>query len=88
MNMQPIYDERQILPKVGDIYLYTVRPGDHLYELARRYNSSVEMIQGINGLAEGATLQIGQELFIPVISRKPTQMPMRAYAPSYPAMYY
>lgn len=86
MNIQSMYEERQILPKVGDIYLYTVRAGDYLYELAQRYHSSVEMIQGLNGLQDGATLQIGQELLIPVLQTQP--VPMRTYANAYPAMYY
>lgn len=84
--MQPMY-ERYILPKVGDIYLYTVRQGDYPYEIANRYNANLDKLLGINGLNEHSVLQIGQELLIPVMHTQP--QPMR-YATSdiYPNMYY
>lgn len=44
---------------------YTVRAGDTLWELARRYGTTVEAIKQANGLTSDA-LQIGQVLRIPV----------------------
>ncbi len=44
---------------------YTVRAGDSLWELARRYDTTVEAIMRANGLS-GSYLQIGQVLRIPV----------------------
>lgn len=44
---------------------YTVRSGDTLWELARRYNTTVEAIMQANGL-NSSLLQIGQVLRIPV----------------------
>lgn len=44
---------------------YTVRPGDTLWELSRRYNTTVEAILQANGLTS-TVLQIGQVLRIPV----------------------
>ena len=37
--------ERVIHPRrVGDIYLYTVRPGDNVYRIARNFNTKIEWI--------------------------------------------
>lgn len=44
---------------------YTVRPGDTLWELARRYDTTVEAIMQANGLTS-TILMIGQVLRIPV----------------------
>ena len=44
---------------------YTVRAGDTLWELSRRYGTTVEAIMQANGLT-GTILQIGQVLRIPV----------------------
>ncbi len=43
---------------------HTVKKGDTLYSLARRYGSSVSSIQKANGLS-GSTIRIGQALSIP-----------------------
>jgi LysM repeat protein len=43
---------------------YTVRSGDTLYSIARRYNTSVQAIQAANGLS-GNTIRPGQQLRIP-----------------------
>mgnify|MGYP001028722505 FL=1 len=86
MNMYDNMYERQILPKVGEIYLYTVKQGDYPYELAKRYNSSVEMILGLNGLSEKTVLQVGQQLLIPVVQNY--HQAVRSYTEPYPAMYY
>lgn len=88
MYAQPVYDDRQSFERVGEIFRYTVRPGDHLASIARRFNTTPQLIQGINGLADNAVLQIGQELLIPVLFKP--KMPMRqdTYSMGYPAMYY
>lgn len=44
---------------------YTVRAGDTLWELSRRYGTTVEAIMQANGLT-GTVLQIGQVLRIPI----------------------
>lgn len=49
----------------GSYIEYTVRPGDTLWLLSRRYNTTVEAIKKLNGLS-GDRLDIGQVLKIPV----------------------
>ena len=55
-----------IIPVSQSPYVeYTVRAGDTLWELARRYGTTVEAIMQANGLSS-SLLQIGQVLRIPV----------------------
>ena len=48
----------------NDVIEYVVRPGDTLWLLARRYNTTVDAIKRLNGLT-GDNLSIGQILRIP-----------------------
>lgn len=45
---------------------YTVRAGDNFYDLARRFNTTVEAIQRANPNVNPNTLQIGQIICIPM----------------------
>ncbi|MDR7568631.1 MAG: M23 family metallopeptidase [Armatimonadota bacterium] len=45
---------------------HTVRPGDTLWDLARRYGTTVEAIAAANGIRPTQVLRIGQVLRIPV----------------------
>ncbi|CAE7458919.1 phoR [Symbiodinium pilosum] len=52
----------------GDDWLYTVRPGDKLWDIAENYCGSGRLAQVIadhNGLANSAQLQAGQRIAIP-----------------------
>jgi len=44
---------------------YTVRPGDTLFLIAQRYNTTVESIIALNNLS-GTVLNVGQQLRIPL----------------------
>ena len=44
--------------------VYIVKSGDNLYAIARRFNTTVDIIKDFNNLTSN-TLQIGQELLIP-----------------------
>ena len=55
----------QIPVSQGPYVEYTVRAGDTLWELSRRYGTTVEAIRQANGLISNV-LQIGQVLRIPV----------------------
>ncbi len=57
-----------VVPKlVEDDYFttYIIKKGDNLYEIARRYNSSVDVLLNANGLEKDDYLYPGQELLIP-----------------------
>lgn len=44
---------------------YTVEAGDNLSTIAARFNTTVELIQAINNLADPRALRVGQKLVIP-----------------------
>lgn len=46
-------------------FLYTIRAGDTLYSLARRYNTSVEAIMSANPGIDPNSLRVGQIICIP-----------------------
>lgn len=52
-------------PGPGNVIVYTVRSGDTLWQLARRYGTTVDAIKQANGLTSD-NLSIGQILRIPV----------------------
>ncbi|MDE6419321.1 MAG: LysM peptidoglycan-binding domain-containing protein [Lachnospiraceae bacterium] len=54
----------------GSYFEYTVRSGDTLWQLAQRYNTTVDAIQNLNGLS-GSNLSIGQVLRIPSAGATP-----------------
>ena len=61
--------ERVIHPRrVGDIYLYTVRPGDNIYRIARNFNTKIEWIACMN-------IYPDQQLYIPFIPQGPMPLP-------------
>lgn len=55
---------RAIINRVSSSGIYTVKSGDTLYSIARKYNISVESIKNLNNLTTN-NLRIGQKLKIP-----------------------
>jgi len=54
-------------------FTYVVGPGDTLFSIARRYDSTVEVLVDLNSLASADDIQVGQELNIP--GTAPTPIP-------------
>ncbi|MEF2278856.1 LysM peptidoglycan-binding domain-containing protein [Deinococcus sp. YIM 134068] len=52
--------------RVREVPPYTVGPGETLYSLARRFGVSVDALLAANTLPEGAVLQAGQVLRVPL----------------------
>ncbi len=52
-------------PGGGTALTHVIEPGDTLWELARRYGTTVEAIAAANGIRPTQTLRIGQRLRIP-----------------------
>jgi LysM repeat protein len=55
---------KKVKPKHKSPIRYTIKKGDTLYALSRKYKTSVSSIQRANGL-KGTTLRIGRTLLIP-----------------------
>ena len=51
--------------QIGNYINYTVKPGDNLYSIAKKYNTTVDEIKKLNGLTSNL-LSIGMELKIPL----------------------
>lgn len=50
--------------KGRDSMIYTVQPGDNLYQLAGRFQTTVERIAATNGLSDPSALIVGEDLVI------------------------
>ena len=44
---------------------YTVRPGDSLWVISKRFSTSVNSITDANGISKNSVLKVGQKLYIP-----------------------
>ncbi len=53
-----------------DYAIYTVKPGNNLYSIAKKYNVSVDSIKSLNNLTSDI-LSIGQQLKIPITTKLP-----------------
>jgi membrane-bound lytic murein transglycosylase D len=62
---------------------YVVQDGDNLWDLARRYDTTVARIANVNNIRQGATLRLGQKLKIPADSVPQVRVQS---APSVPAV--
>lgn len=54
--------------KTGDIYsmiIYFVKPGDTLWKIAKKFNSTVQEIQDVNNIENANKIYVGQQLYIP-----------------------
>jgi murein DD-endopeptidase MepM/ murein hydrolase activator NlpD len=54
-------------PEKAEPIIYTVRTGDNLWEISRKYGVSVAVITDINNLKDKDLLSLGQKLEIPAI---------------------
>ena len=75
-DMYDLYERRPV-GKVGDIYLYVIEKGDNLWQISRTMNSNVDWIRAMNNLEPNSILQPGQQILVPVLTRRPTQPPYR-----------
>lgn len=50
--------------RVSFLFIYYVQPGDTLYQIARRYNTTVQRLLEINNLSDPDTLTVGMKLNI------------------------
>ena len=58
----------------SNIFIYTVKKGDSLYNIAKKYNTTVKEIIALNGL-KTTNLSIGQQLRIPQEYQESTMIP-------------
>lgn len=51
---------------VKESFMYTIKPGDTLHEIAKKYNISIDTIKYVNNLNDN-NLSIGKEIMIPAV---------------------
>ncbi len=56
-----------LVPRIDEnIYaVYVVVPGDSLFNIARRYNTTVAQLRALNGVAGGRDLAVGRSIIVP-----------------------
>lgn len=59
----------------GPTFTYVVSPGDTLYSIARRYDTTVDVLVGLNDLSSADDIKVGQELQIPGTAPTPVPTP-------------
>ena len=45
--------------------MYEVRAGDTLFSIARQFETSIDILQGLNGLGDSSAIDVGQRLLVP-----------------------
>jgi membrane-bound lytic murein transglycosylase D len=63
-RLEPVLEARNDSPDAA-LIRHRVKRGETLFQIARRYEASVEDIQQLNGLRKTHRINIGQELLIP-----------------------
>jgi LysM repeat protein len=59
-------------PTTSETGTYTVQPGDNLFQIARRFNTTVQTLAALNGIANPRLIFVGQVLQVPGGSQPPT----------------
>ncbi|HEX3032331.1 MAG TPA: LysM peptidoglycan-binding domain-containing protein [Bacillota bacterium] len=62
-------------------FVYIVRPGDTLYKIAKRFNTTVSTLVALNGITNPDVLSIGQPLIVPIPPTS-TAMPTTSLPPN------
>ena len=60
LDVSDINDEN-----IYSIVVYFVKPGDTLWNIAKKFKSTIKAILSINGIEDENKINIGQQLFIP-----------------------
>ena len=49
----------------NSLIMYIVNPGDTLWKIAKKFNSTVGELTRMNGIEDGSTINVGQKIYIP-----------------------
>ena len=65
INQIEINEDRDI--RKYSIIIYYTKPGDTLWKIAKRFKSTIDAIVDLNGIEDENKIEIGQQIFIPMI---------------------
>ena len=65
--IQEIQIEESRQEEKCSMIIYFVKPGDTLWKIAKRFKSTVENITNINEIADENKINVGEQLFIPMV---------------------
>ena len=54
--------------------VYVIQPGDTLFSIAKRYNTSIGLLQGLNGVVDGRHIVAGKTLLVPSVNQAALQI--------------
>ncbi|MFX0548321.1 DUF3794 and LysM peptidoglycan-binding domain-containing protein [Hathewaya histolytica] len=57
--------EGEVPKKKASIIIYSVQPGDTLWKIAKRYNTTIETISKVNEIEDVNNIKVGSKLIIP-----------------------
>lgn len=60
----------------GEAQIHRVRSGENLYNIARKYRTTVAWLRDVNDLKSGRHLRVGQRLTVPERSSRPVNAPV------------
>lgn len=63
VDVIPMEDEKPT--KKASVTIYAVQPGDTLWKIAKRYNTTIDSLVKVNEMENPDTLRIGEKLIIP-----------------------
>lgn len=62
---QSIVTKVEFVAEAGDTQTYRIRPGDSLYNIARKHKTTVAWLRDVNDIPKNKKLRIGQKIAVP-----------------------
>ncbi len=56
------------------VEVYEIQPGDTLFSISKRFNTSIGLLQGLNDIADGRRIIAGQTLLVPSVNQEGLQI--------------
>ena len=60
-----ISDKNDTSNNYDSLILYIAQPGDSLWKIAKKFNSTIDDIVRMNGIEDANIIDIGQKIYIP-----------------------
>ena len=64
-NVEVSEDKNDSEEDYDSLIMYVVKPGDTLWKIAKRFNSTIDEIKRMNGIEDENQINVGQKIFIP-----------------------